>query len=78
MRGTPLYCAPEMLTNPYADEVNYQVAKPSRKTDMYAYGVLAWEVVTQKKPFADIGSEIILCAKVHQVGTCMFALLIHK
>jgi serine/threonine protein kinase len=71
MRGTPIYCAPEMLTNPYAEEVDNKFARPSRKTDMYAYGVLAWEVMTQIKPFQDIASEMVLCAKVHQVSYIM-------
>jgi serine/threonine protein kinase len=62
-RGTPLYSAPEMLTNPYSSDIQEQVAKPSRKTDMYAYGILCWEVLTQEKPFSDVQSEMILCAK---------------
>jgi serine/threonine protein kinase len=67
MRGTPLYSAPEMLPNPFAQNVDAQVAKPSRKTDMYAFAVLAWELLTQSKPFSSIANETVLCTKVHQV-----------
>ena len=33
-RGTPIYCAPEMLVNPYKEIVDPIVSKSSRKTDM--------------------------------------------
>jgi serine/threonine protein kinase len=66
-RGTPLYSAPEMLINPYSETNLGEVAKPSRKTDIYAFAVLAWEVMTQKQPFEGVQSQTMLCAKVHQV-----------
>jgi hypothetical protein len=57
------------LHNPYSvvkggDTV--EVAKASRKTDVYSFAVLAWEVLSQKHPFTDVGNEVVLSAKVHQ------------
>jgi hypothetical protein len=66
IKGTPVYCAPEMLINPYLDVVTDKVAKASRKTDMYAFAILAWEVLTQESPLHDIKSEAVLGAKIHQ------------
>ena len=51
--------------NPYKDNFDGKVSKPSRKTDMYAFGLVAWEVLTQQKPFRDIQSESHLCVTVH-------------
>ena len=65
LRGTPVYCAPELLVNPY-EEFTGSVAKSSRKTDMYAFAMLAWEVLTQQKPFAEISNESVLCSRVHK------------
>ena len=31
-----------------------EVAKSSRKTDMYAFAILSWEIVSQKPAFQDI------------------------
>jgi serine/threonine protein kinase len=65
-RGTPIYCAPEMLVNPYSDQVVDKIAKATRKTDMYAFGILAWELLTGQVPFSDINNHSLLGAKVHQ------------
>jgi serine/threonine protein kinase len=72
-RGTLYYCAPEMLENPadLADLANsgdddLQVARASRKTDMYAFAILAWETLTRKRPFIEIKKETILAARVHR------------
>jgi serine/threonine protein kinase/outer membrane protein assembly factor BamB len=65
-KGTKLYCAPEMLVNPFNESFDETVATSSRKTDMYAFGILAWEVLCREKPFSDIRSDGALCAKVHQ------------
>lgn len=67
-RGTPIYCAPEMLINVHSDEPTCGVAKPSRKTDMYAFSILMWEVMTEKRPFETIKDEVTLCSFVHQGG----------
>ena len=69
-RGTLLYCAPEMLVNPYQisdDARNLAiVCKPSRSTDMYAFGILTWQVLSQRRPFTDITSEAMLCSLIHR------------
>ncbi len=74
-RGTPIYCAPEMLHNPYligttdtSGKVYDEdaIAKPSRKTDMYAFAILAWEVLTEQKPFSNARNETVLSSMIHQ------------
>jgi serine/threonine protein kinase len=66
LRGTPIFCAPEMLVNPFDVGFDETVAKPSRKTDIYAFALLCWQVLVQKPPFGDLRTEGALCAKVHQ------------
>ena len=66
VRGTPFYCAPEMLINVHVDD--FKISKASRKTDMYAFAILMWEVITEKKPFHWIKDEVTLCSVVHQGG----------
>ena len=41
-------------------------AKPSEKTDIYSFGILAWEVLTQLKPYSDITSAVELSVKIHE------------
>ena len=65
-RGTPIYSAPEMLFNPYGDNTENTVAKPSRKSDVYAFAILAWELLAEKRPFAGAANEIMLSAMIHQ------------
>jgi serine/threonine protein kinase len=65
-KGTKLYCAPEMLVNPFNTNFDERVAKSSRKTDMYAFGLMCWEVLSREKPFSDVRTDAALCAKVHQ------------
>jgi serine/threonine protein kinase len=48
--GTWPYQAPEMFRR---KPVNPEAAKPSRSTDVYAMGVIAWEVLTNKRPEGD-------------------------
>ena len=33
---------------------------------MYAFAILMWEFITEKKPFDDITSSVMLCSRVHQ------------
>jgi hypothetical protein len=65
-KGTKLYCAPEMLVNPFNATFDERVAKSSRKTDMYAFAFVAWEVLARERPFPEIRTDGALCAKVHQ------------
>ena len=53
LKGTPVYCAPEML---YED--SGLVSKASRSTDMYAFALLAYEVLSRTRPFEglDLGA----------------------
>lgn len=77
-RGTRAFCAPEMLVNPYTMEAQRnsqtgqaytkmlsEVAMPSRSTDQYAFSLLCWQVLAQKRPFSEIRQESELCARVH-------------
>ena len=58
-RGTPLYSAPEMLHVPSCADLllseEARVASTSRKTDVYAFGVICWEVLCRerRKPYYD-------------------------
>ena len=63
-RGTPVYSAPELLPSP----TNMQVCAPSRTSDMYAFAVLAWEVLTGERPLKDITTDMALCVYVHGGG----------
>jgi serine/threonine protein kinase len=64
-KGTRRYCAAEMLPNPRSPNA-VKVAKASRKTDMYAFAVLAWEIFAQEKPYAYVGNDDVrLCIEVH-------------
>lgn len=65
-RGTPIYCAPEMLVDPYKAVVDCTVSRASRKTDVYAFALLMWEVLTGQRPFAAVRTEAALCVSVHQ------------
>jgi hypothetical protein len=50
------YCAPEMLPNPNTrpDEPIVEIVRASRKTDVYAYSILSWEILAQRKPFETV------------------------
>ncbi|XP_071690808.1 uncharacterized protein [Rutidosis leptorrhynchoides] len=43
-KGTPQWMAPEILRNGQADE----------KSDVYSYGVVLWEIITEKVPWDDL------------------------
>ena len=59
IRGTPVYSAPEMLVVPSWTDCftlkDAMVVATSRKTDMYAFGVICWEVLCKKnkRPYYD-------------------------
>ena len=51
MRGTPLYCAPEtMLPDPTTGEL----ARASRTTDSYSFGIIAYEMLCVTRPFSNV------------------------
>ena len=64
-RRISVYSAPETLLNPFKIG-EYSVAQASRKTDMYSFGILAWEILARKRPFHDVKNETMLCGKVHR------------
>jgi mitogen-activated protein kinase kinase kinase 7 len=59
-KGTLHYNAPELFPSP----VDGNFYEPSRSSDMYAFGIVAWELLTGKMPFEDIVSSHILACKV--------------
>ena len=52
-----------MLRNP--QNLDAELAKASKKTDMYAFAILLWVLFTEKKPFADADDETALSMQVH-------------
>ena len=58
IKGTKLYCAPEMLDT--SRNRGGLVAQADRKTDMYAFSLLAFEVLTGKKPFFGEPDDLIV------------------
>ncbi|KAL7616256.1 uncharacterized protein LOC111911928 isoform X1 [Lactuca sativa] len=51
-RGTPQWMAPEILCNEQADE----------KSDVYSYGVVLWEITTEKIPWNDLNPMQVIGA----------------
>ena len=47
-RGTSRYCAPEMFG---LEDEPEKVARASRRTDVYAFAITAWEVLAGQRPF---------------------------
>lgn len=69
-RGTPITSAPEMMFDVASqlsdNPTNVIIARPSRKTDIYAFGVLAWEILAQSQPFPNITVNEFLSIEVHK------------
>ena len=58
-KGSPIYNAPECIPSSQSPTIS----KISRRTDVYSFAILAWEVLnkTGKRPYADItGGELAL------------------
>jgi serine/threonine protein kinase len=55
-----------MLANPY--NFSDTVAKPSRKSDIYAFAFLMWELLAEKLPFHDVKNKTVLSSIVHKHG----------
>nr|XP_043610262.1 probable serine/threonine-protein kinase SIS8 [Erigeron canadensis] len=51
-KGTPQWMAPELLRNEKADE----------KSDVYSYGVVLWEIITEKIPWDDLDPMQVIAA----------------
>ena len=61
--GTPLYMAPELL-NP--DKYGEKNSRPTKPADIYAFGMVIYEVLTGSDPFydQDIGTLQLVCRVV--------------
>ena len=59
-KGTPVYCAPEMLVS----DDNNSVMRHSRSTDIYAFAIILWQIFCQLRPFDHISNAATLGIKV--------------
>lgn len=66
VKGTPVYNAPEKLFNPFSDEETPTISDSTRKTDIYAFAILTWEVLSGNRPFDTVKQETQLSVKVHK------------
>jgi len=65
-KGTPVYNAPEKMFNPSQPDQE-SVSDSTRKTDIYAFAIVMWEVLTRSRPFPRIRRDgAILAGKVHR------------
>ena len=53
-KGTIKYCAPEMLD---LEDGSGQVAGASRRTDVYAFAITAWEILVGARPFENTSNQ---------------------
>ena len=72
-KGTRLYCAPEMFpqvsSSSQSQSGKAEVAKASRKTDMYAFALVCWQVLSGRRPFAEVANdEAALVIKVRTLS----------
>ena len=51
VKGTPVYSAPECLM---PDAATGELARSSRSTDMYAFGILVHELLSGRRPFEQV------------------------
>ena len=61
--GTAIYNAPERF-----EDVDGNIVKASRKTDMYSFSILTWEVLCEQGtvPFSHIRSDVMLANRLNQ------------
>lgn len=59
--NTPIYSAPEILPSFETGEPTHS---HSRTSDMYAFGLVAWEILSGEKPFGDASNFIQFVYKV--------------
>ena len=75
--GTPIYSAPEIFNagddedadshhygGTSSGEVKAVIVRSSRSTDIYAFGILCWEFLSNSVPFSKVRSEFSLATKV--------------
>ena len=65
MKGTPVYNAPECLM---PDAVTGEMARSTRSTDMYAFGILVHELLSGRRPFEHVKNALQLGMMVFGSG----------
>lgn len=57
--GTPIYCAVEMFPDPDNDDADAPRQGSSRKTDIYAFALVCWQILTRERPYADCANNFV-------------------